>query len=427
MGGVNDPANAMRLLVSMAGSNLGREVFETLYEEDPLARKIVDTPAEDMLREGFEVSGDIEVPEAIDIPATLQKALRWSALHGGSAILIGCNNADRSQPRTDARGPLEFLTVLTCWQLVAHSFYTNPFAPKYLQPEFFTIATEAAGVQLIHESWVIPFLGLPRASEVSSTGRYWGLSVLQPCLEEMGRVGTSAAAAAAMVNQASIGVFSLTGLYDQIASGERETVETRMGYANASKSLWRALILDKEGEDFKFVSPNFTGVTDIMGRLEERLSASCNIPVSLLFGRSAAGLNASNDGDYRTYLGRIKSQQMKHLQPAIRTIYQLLAVDNGVDPKLVEVKFAPLWSPTAAEEAVIEKSHADRDQVYITQGVWTPEEVAISRARGVTSTGATEIDIEAREAAQKASVTFDDPLPAPVVPEQAPEDIPDDV
>lgn len=70
----------------------------------------------------------------------------------------------------------------------------------------------------------------------------------------------------------------------------------RLDLLNLTKSATNTMILDAE-EKYEKASKNISGIPELLDRFMLALSAVSGVPVSLLFGRSAAGMNATGDND----------------------------------------------------------------------------------------------------------------------------------
>jgi hypothetical protein len=68
--------------------------LENLYSGDGFARRIIDLPAEEMVRAGYDiegVDGDGDIRAALEGLQALEKladAMRWASLYGGSLVVI---------------------------------------------------------------------------------------------------------------------------------------------------------------------------------------------------------------------------------------------------------------------------------------------------------------------------------------------------
>jgi uncharacterized protein len=69
----------------------------------------------------------------------------------------------------------------------------------------------------------------------------------------------------------------------------------------------------------------------------------------------------------------------------------------GQEPDNWSVQFVPLWQNTEEQEAIVRRTIAETDCMYIDRGVLDPSEVAVSRFGGNKWSKETEIDLQARE------------------------------
>ena len=95
---------------------LDRQELENMYRSSWLAKRIINTIADDMTREWRSVVFDsknedqqfaIEKAEKkLKVRAKFNDALRWSRLYGGATIIIGIKNQPLSMPLDPSRVPL---------------------------------------------------------------------------------------------------------------------------------------------------------------------------------------------------------------------------------------------------------------------------------------------------------------------------------
>ena len=121
--------------------------------------------------------------------------------------------------------------------------------------------------------------------------------------------------------------------------------------------------------------------------------------MTILMGRSPGGLNATGDAEIRIYYdGIADSQDADMLDPLNRLMNLAMLAKEGPTGGIVEedwfIEFNPLWQPTEAETVETRNKQADTDVNYISSGVVTPEEIAISRFGGEEYSIETEIDEE---------------------------------
>lgn len=135
-----------------------------------------------------------------------------------------------------------------------------------------------------------------------------------------------------------------------------------------------------------------SGVKDVIDTTCNMLSAVTNIPQTILFGRSPAGMNATGDSDLENYYNMVENIQKQNMKANARTVIDLILKQGLIEGKIPEIpkykmKFAALWSLSDTEQADIaqkkattEQTKAQTAQVYIDSGVLDPSEVRSSLA-----------------------------------------------
>jgi hypothetical protein len=118
-------------------------------------------------------------------------------------------------------------------------------------------------------------------------------------------------------------------------------------------------------------------------------------------------MTATGESDIRNYYDRLSGDQERQLRPAIERIDEILfrSVLGGM-PKNYAMKFRPLWQMTDKEKAEIEKLRAERDQIYILQGI-IPEKVPAQELldlKTYRSLTQKDVDLVARMAAMAAAL-----------------------
>ena len=101
----------------------------------------------------------------------------------------------------------------------------------------------------------------------------------------------------------------------------------------------------------------FAGLADVYDRMMMDVSGAARIPVTKLFGRSPAGMNATGESDLKNYYDFIDTIRDTSFRGIIERLLPLLALSAwGQVPDDLDIDFAPMDTPTAAENAdVIQK------------------------------------------------------------------------
>ncbi len=389
--------------------------LDALFYGSDIAAKIVEFKPSEMLRRGYEVcvdgEGESSIPDELmsrarelDIDGKILEGMIWGRLYGGCLVVLGLNDgqADMSMPlNEDGIRGLEYVHVVDRRYAMALTYYTNPLHPKFGMPETYQVGDPNFGSWVvIHESRCLRFEGVRVDARRRRSNAGWGNSVLQRPYESIRDFSTAFQAVGHMLQDASQGVFKMKGLIEAIAAGQKDLVQARMQLVDMSRGVARSVLLDAEsGEDFTKIATQFGGTPEILDRYMYRLAAASEMPVSILMGRSPAGMNATGESDFRAFYATVESDQVNFLKPVLNRVFQLVSRSMGKGKiEGLDFKFRPLWSPTDKEQADLEKTVAEKDAIYIDKGVLHPSEVALSRYGAGQFSQSTEINVESREA-----------------------------
>lgn len=340
----------------------------TAYRSSWLPQAIVDIPALDAVRRwrAWQAEADqitkLEAEEKrLGVIARVREARIAARLFGGATIYIGTGEADPTKPLVPARvgsQGIRSLTLLTPLQLVPDEISRDIESGYYGRPEFYTLAGEKGQVR-IHASRLVVFLGAPLPDvTVQATG--WGDSVLMSAMDAIKQADSTSANIASLIFEAKVDVFRFSGLGDQFADPDGDRLTTsRLSAIATLKGINGALVLDKEDE-YSQKSASFSTLPDLMDRFMLNVSGASRIPVTRLFGRSAAGLSGSGDGDERIYFDRIQAMQELEMQPAMAVLDEcLIRSALGQRPDSIWYRWNPLRQITETERATIFKTTAD--------------------------------------------------------------------
>ena len=349
------------------GMRMSPEQIEAAYLGSWLTRKIVDTVAQDMVRAGRDWDAEDDQIAAIEKEekrlgywAKLYEALTLGRL-GGGAILIGLDDNDPSAPlpANISANSIRYLTVLSRWELAIGEQETDPASDNYRQPRYFTVSG-ASNQITVHPSRVVCFKGLPMPAIRTATweDRFWGMSVVEAVDEAVQQATTACAGFASLIDEAKIDVFRFSGTVEQLSlPGGEEKLMKRVELTNTGKSVHRAVILDKEDE-WEQRQLSLAGVRDVIITYDARVAGAADIPATRLFGKAPDGMNATGEGDDKSYRDSIAAKQDMNLRPAIERLDAVVLPSAGVPAELAW-KFSPLTSLSEKDEAEIEAKEAD--------------------------------------------------------------------
>lgn len=339
----------------------------TMYRGDWIARKVVNVPAFDMVREGRDWKADQSDIEKLEkeekrlqVWPKLARALQMARLYGGSALILG-DGANHPNTPLDveriAQGGLAFVHVANRYEIRAGQIDRDPASPGWGQPTEYEMSG-ASGAVKIHPSRVIPFVGADLLDLNFSDG--WGDSVLQAVDEAVENAALASTSIAQLLQEAKVDVFKLKNFMANVGDeAYRTKVLTRLSLANQGKSISNALVMDAEEEwDQKQIS--FAQLPEVLQLYLQIAAGAADIPVTRLLGQSPSGMNSTGESDLRNYYDRLAAEQTVYLRPNVEKLDEVLIRSAlGVRPEEIHFAFSPLWQLGEKEQADIFKTKAD--------------------------------------------------------------------
>lgn len=340
---------------------LSSEQLATMYRNSWLAAAIIDYPSEDATRNWRNWKADVEqiakieaIEKRLGLRSKVKEALQGAGLFGGSAIYINTREADQRKPLGD-RESIVSLVVLGRDQLSSDGVVLDINSPYYGRPEFYSISTNGGQVT-VHASRFAIFYGKKLPASISMYGNEWGDSRLKSTMDSINQSSSTLANIASLVFEAKIDIFRFKGLANLLADKScngAELVSNRLTLQAALKGINGALVLDGEDE-YDQKNASFSSLSEIADLFLKVLAGAAKIPVTRLFGREAAGLSGSGDGDERTYYDHIKDFQVDSISPAIRMIDECIINEAlGSRPSEIYYEWAPLRNKTENDNADI--------------------------------------------------------------------------
>jgi phage-related protein (TIGR01555 family) len=386
--------------------------LDAAYQTNWIARGIVEIPAGDMVREWRTIksSGAEEIQaeeQRLQLSHKCEDALTWARLYGGGGILM-LTNQDLRKPldiRKIKKGDLSRLLVLDRYEM--HSYSLNTYdilAENYLQPDFYTVQ---GGTTTIHWSHFARFHGakLPRRQMAHTQG--WGDSELRKCMEDLMDTISAKGGIAELMQEANVDVVKREGLADDLASDQDEAITERYRLFSLLKSVAHLALLDGD-ETYERKTLNLSGVAPILETLMIWISGCAKIPYTKLFRTSAKGMNATGEGDEKTYNDDIRAGQKTQLGMPLSYLDQVLVRSAlGDMPKDYDYIWNPLSQPDVVETAQAGLLKAQRDRENLDAGFIRISQVQKNLQADETYQF-TEGQIEAQEQAEQA-----DPLSIP--------------
>ncbi|MCF3934336.1 DUF1073 domain-containing protein [Acuticoccus sp. M5D2P5] len=380
LGGERDKAVAG----TWAFQPLERQQLESAYRSNWMARKAVDIPAFDMMREGWAwqadeaVVGQIENEEKrLGVRRHVLRAIKLARLYGGAAIIVSDGSHNHSLPlnveRIGQRG-VSFIKVLDRYHLLSGDLNTDPLSPNYLEPNYYDVASTAGGSTRVHPSRVIRFIGVDLPTELETLTDRWGDSILDAVETAIRDATSGQQGIAALIQEAKVDVFRIDGFMQRIQDARyKQAVQDRFGLVSRMKSLVNAVVLDKNDE-YEQKTVNFSALPDVQRLQLQIVSGAVDIPATRFLSQAPQGMNATGEGDERNYYQRIGADQELTLRDPLERLFGFTVRSAlGTYPDDLWFRFRPLWQMSDKERAEIFKTKADAARTLAGTGGMSPE------------------------------------------------------
>jgi uncharacterized protein len=407
----------------MAGAKLDDPVLEALFNDDDVARRVVNKLPRDATRRGFRIELEASDPDKeddegddiarlmmdqfgkLEAMPKLRDGWIWARLYGGgSGVFVGADDGLPVEEPLNEAGirSIKFLNVVKRPQLSIASRYEDVTQPEYGLPETYNFSQTRAAIAprsglVVHASRLILFDGALTARMTNESPTGFDDSVLQNAYGPLQQTASAWQSVAHLLTDASQGVLKIANLVDLVAAGGQETLRSRIQLMDLARSVCRAILIDAEKESFERISTSFAGLPEVMDKLMLRMCAASEQPATLLYGRSPAGLNATGESDIRGWYDTVAEGQTDELKPRLMRLLTLmfLAKDSPTRGRLPEqwcIEFNPLWQPTDKELADTKKVKADTYVALVGANIMTDAEAGIGLGPDFPS-----IDVESRE------------------------------
>ena len=192
----------------------------------------------------------------------------------------------------------------------------------------------------------------------------WGGKVLDELRENLLQYSAGNSLALMALSRMSQGILKLDGLTNNLENEETEKfVQARLQLIDMVRHLMNTIAIDKE-DDYDLKNMSLAGVKDIVEQFETALSATSDIPITVLFGRSPDGMNSTGKADMENYYNLVRRIQERVLKPKLVRLIDLLQKAKAVTtlPAHYVLEFKPLWLPTEKEQAEVETLKAQASE-----------------------------------------------------------------
>ncbi len=212
----------------------------------------------------------------------------------------------------------------------------------------------------VHHSRVLIFKGKEAPSFVRPRLRGWGMSELERLVRSLNQYMKNQDVIFALLDEAKVDVYKMEGFNSALlTSGGTAAVSKRIQGANLIKNYNHALTMDAK-DDYIQKQIAFTGLAEVLTQIRQGIAADLKMPVTKLFGISAAGFNSGEDDieNYNSMIeGEIRAKVKYVVVDALQIVCQKLF---GFIPEDLQIIFNPLRILSAVEEEEVKNHQFNR-------------------------------------------------------------------
>jgi len=350
-------------------------------------RSIVEKWAEHATRKWIKLTGPDETVKAIEaemerlrVRSAFNEVAEQDGFFGRSQLFMDFGDADkpdelRAPLAIDSRKvsperPLKALkTVEPIWSYPGGYNTSNPLAQDFYRPSAWYVYGKT-----VHASRMLTFVGREVPDILKPAYAFGGLALSQMAKPYVDNWLRTRQSVSDMTHSFSTMVLA-TNMEDTLSGGSGDQLFARVDLFNATRDNRGAMVIDKNSEALENVAVPIAGLDKLQAQALEQLSSVSGIPLVILLGVTPSGLNASSDGEVRSFYAAVKAYQEKTLGEPLRILIDViqLSLFGKIDPE-VRFEFEDLWEMSDKDKADIRKSDADADVAYINAGVVDPEE-----------------------------------------------------
>ena len=355
------------------------QTINALYRSHWIVRRIIDVVPEDMLKNGYHILTQLspdQIKKIVRCDRTTRtsrkilEGLKWGRLYGGAGALIMIDGHENSldQPLDYDMvmpGSYKGLLVLDRWSGVTPEdrLVSDISDPEFGMPEYYTISSDALTVGIrVHHSRIIRFMGrpLPYLEQMAET--YWGASEIEHVFDELRKRDNVSWNIAMLTFMANLRVMKMDGMSQVLAVGNEQAQMQLYNTIQGMNAMMNnnSLQILGEGDSYETHQYTFGGIGETYDRFMMDVAGAAETPVTKLFGRSPAGMNATGESDMQNYYDTIEEKQEAELRPVYDKILPIMFISTlGGIPDDWDYEFNPIRRPRDDEMADLASKNTD--------------------------------------------------------------------
>lgn len=351
-----------------------RQLLSELYVEHGIIQTLVDQPVEDAFRSGFDIrsaqldGNDVELLwnylERHRVIETMKSSCKWARLYGGGATMV-ITDQDPAKPlNVNAITPKSRfeLKAVDMWEL----YYSQVGIDSQIGGEDLLAKKDDRFYDYyghrIHESRILPITGKEAPSFVRPRLRGWGMSELEKIVRTFNQYMKNQNVVFELLDEAKVDVYKISGLNTALMDARgTEAITNRVQAGNMIKNYLNALTMDTKDE-YEQKQIQFTGLGEMLVQIRQGIAADLKMPITKLFGISAAGFNSGED-DIENYNSMIESEIRSKIKYHVIEVVGLCCQHLfGFIPQDLTINFNSLRILDAVQQEEVKTKQFDRVQ-----------------------------------------------------------------
>lgn len=360
-------------------------ICRSLYEGDFFAYRAAAVWPEEALRAAFRFKCDSDplveeileekICKNVGFLETFSLALQIGLAEGGSLLWPVFEDA-LNFDAPPLCGPPVMGVKIKKWKIIHRENVGSIRLDNWGDPKIYSFSLIDTGDYLdVSASRLVRLPGATTTPMTQQSVQSWDCSIYQRIYEILRDSGMALSSVSLLLQNPHQTVYKMQGLAELFGQADQQTILTRIASVEAQRSAARPVVIDKEDE-FSVESGAFSGVDSIIDRQMYILSSALGVPVAILFGRSAAGLNATGEADFKNFFTRAATYRAQKVFPYLMQCARFVLLSaNKVVPGDLEIIGEDLYAPSETERASSYATRATADVAYIQAGVLSNLEV----------------------------------------------------
>lgn len=355
------------------------QTLNSLYRSHWIVQRVISAIPEDMLKNGYRITSQMD-PDAMRKMEKVERktrtfdrlltGLKWGRLYGGAGALIMLDGQEDEldQPLNyDSIKPDDYkgLIVLDRWSGINpdEKLVDEVDDPEFGLPDSYTIYSDLldTGVR-VHHSRIIRFTGRPLPYIEELAENYWGASELEHVIDELRKRDNVSWNIAMLTFMANLRVMKMDGMGQILAVGSQRAQQDLYNTIQAMNAMMNNNSIQIIGENDEYFTHQYTfgGIGEAYDRFMMDVAGACETPVTKLFGRSPAGMNATGESDMQNYYDTIEEKQEAILRPIMDKLLPIIALSAcGAIPDDFDYEFNAVRKPQDDEMADLAGKNTD--------------------------------------------------------------------